>query len=112
MQQRADHRATATARSLARRRAWTDGRGVSMARTLHSHSSHWGAFEAAVEDGQLVEILPARLDPDPSPLLDNIPGSLRHPTRVAQPMIRAGWLYRGPGPDARRGSEPFVPVSW
>ena len=27
-------------------------------------------------------------------------------------MIRAGWLDRGPGPDARRGAEPFVPVSW
>jgi len=27
-------------------------------------------------------------------------------------MIRAGWLDRGPGADDRRGSEPFVPVSW
>src|SRR5205807_1511024 len=32
--------------------------------------------------------------------------------RITQPMIRAGWLDRGPGPDSRRGSEPFVPVSW
>jgi biotin/methionine sulfoxide reductase len=27
-------------------------------------------------------------------------------------MIRAGWLDRGPGPDGRRGAEPFVPVTW
>lgn len=27
-------------------------------------------------------------------------------------MVRAGWLDRGPGPDPRRGAEPFVPVSW
>ena len=27
-------------------------------------------------------------------------------------MVRAGWLDRGPGPDGRRGAEPFVPVSW
>jgi biotin/methionine sulfoxide reductase len=69
-------------------------------------------FEAEVENGALVAVHPYRLDPNPSPLLNNIPSSLRHPTRVAQPMIRAGWLDRGPGPDERRGAEPFVPVSW
>src|SRR5262249_40694419 len=31
---------------------------------------------------------------------------------IAQPMVRAGWLDRGPGPDSRRGAEPFVPVNW
>ena len=85
---------------------------MAVARERRSHTSHWGAFEAVVEDGEVVGIEPGQLDPDPSPLLDNIPSSLRHPTRVAQPMIRAGWLDRGPGPDARRGAEPFVPVSW
>jgi biotin/methionine sulfoxide reductase len=83
-----------------------------MARELRSHTSHWGAFEAEVEDDRLVRILPGRLDPDPSPLLDNIPTSLRHPVRITQPMVRSGWLDRGPGPDERRGSEPFVPISW
>jgi biotin/methionine sulfoxide reductase len=83
-----------------------------MARTLYSHGSHWGSFAAEVEEGRVVGVVPNRLDPDPSPLLENIPGSLRHPTRIAQPMIRAGWLDRGPGPSERRGAEPFVPVSW
>jgi biotin/methionine sulfoxide reductase len=78
----------------------------------HLHTSHWGAFEAEVEDGRVVAVHPYRDDPDPSPLLDNIPASVRHPARIAQPMIRAGWLDRGPGPAGRRGAEPFVPVSW
>jgi len=83
-----------------------------MARELRSHSSHWGAYEAEVSDETVVAIHPYRHDPDPSPLLGNIIGSLRHPARIVQPMVRAGWLDRGPGPDARRGAEPFVPVSW
>jgi len=83
-----------------------------MARELQSHSSHWGAFEAEVADGTVVAIHPYRHDPDPSPLLGNIVDSLRHRARIAQPMIRAGWLDRGPGPATRRGAEPFVPVSW
>jgi biotin/methionine sulfoxide reductase len=81
-------------------------------RTIHSHSSHWGVFEAEVEDGQLVAVHPYPRDTDPSAILDNIPGSVRHPTRITQPMVRAGWLDRGPGPDSHRGAEPFVPVSW
>jgi biotin/methionine sulfoxide reductase len=83
-----------------------------MARERRSHTSHWGAFEAEVADGTVVAVHPYAHDPDPSPLLGNIVGSLRHPARITQPMIRAGWLDRGPGPDARRGAEPFVPVSW
>jgi biotin/methionine sulfoxide reductase len=83
-----------------------------MASGWRSHSSHWGAFETKVEDGAVVALRPWRHDPDPSPLLENIPGSLRHRARIAQPMLRAGWLDRGPGPDGRRGAEPFVPVGW
>ena len=83
-----------------------------MASERHLHTSHWGAFEAEVEGGAVVAVHPYRDDPDPSPLLGNIPASLRHRARIAQPMVRAGWLDRGPGPDARRGAEPFVPVSW
>jgi len=83
-----------------------------MARAFVSHSSHWGAFEAEVADGTVVAIRPYEHDPDPSPLLGNIVDSLRHQARIAQPMIRAGWFDRGPGADARRGAEPFVPTDW
>lgn len=81
-------------------------------RTLKPHLSHWGAFDAEVEDGRLVAIHPFEHDPNPSPVLGNIPDSLRHPTRVAQPMIRKGWLEAGPGPSAGRGVDAYVPVTW
>jgi len=83
-----------------------------MASKRHLHTSHWGAFEAEVEGGAVVAVHPYRDDPDPSPLLGNITGSLRHRARIRQPMVRAGWLDRGPGPGGRRGAEPFVPVTW
>ena len=83
-----------------------------MAPEWRSHTSHWGVFEAGVGDGRLVAIRPHPNDPDPSPLLDNIVGSVRHPARLARPMVRAGWLDQGPGASPRRGAEPFVPVDW
>jgi biotin/methionine sulfoxide reductase len=79
---------------------------------VKSHLSHWGAFDAEVSDGDQITIHPFADDPNPSPLLTNIPDSVRHPTRVSQPMIRAGWLEHGPGPTDRRGAEEFVPISW
>jgi biotin/methionine sulfoxide reductase len=65
-----------------------------------------------VEKDIVVGIRPFQADPDPSPLLQNIPDSVRHRARIAQPMVREGWLNRGTGPDRQRGAEPFVPVSW
>src|SRR5690349_13378386 len=82
------------------------------ARNVHPHSSHWGVFEAEVEDGQVVSVHPYPYDAHPSPILANIPDSVRHPTRISQPMVRAGWLDDGAGPSTQRGKEPFVPVSW
>ena len=75
------------------------------------HSSHWGAFSAARDgDGLLVRPHPA--DPDSSPMLANFTDTLRHRARVARPMVRRGWLERGPGPDAARGRDAFVAVAW
>ncbi|MEZ3498583.1 molybdopterin-dependent oxidoreductase [Pantoea sp. KPR_PJ] len=75
------------------------------------HSSHWGAFRAR-RDGESLEIAPFSADPDPSPLLGNLPNALNHPARVARPMVRRGWLENGPGADARRGLDSYVAVSW
>jgi biotin/methionine sulfoxide reductase len=75
------------------------------------HSSHWGAFSVLVRDGG-VEIVPHPRDPNPSPLLGNIPASVSHRARVAQPMVRRGWLEGGPGADRGRGRDCFVPVDW
>jgi biotin/methionine sulfoxide reductase len=75
------------------------------------HSSHWGAFSALVGD-QGIEILPHPRDRDPSALLGNIPAAVSHRARIARPMIRRGWLERGPGSDHRRGRDELVAVSW
>ncbi|RIK43477.1 MAG: molybdopterin oxidoreductase [Chloroflexi bacterium] len=81
-------------------------------RTVHPNAGHWGAYQAEVSDGELVAIHPFPADPDPARLLENVPGSLRHRTRVTQPMVRAGWLDNGPGPSDKRGNDAYVPVSW
>jgi biotin/methionine sulfoxide reductase len=75
------------------------------------HTSHWGAFSARWRDGAL-EVRPHPADPDPNAILQNFPDALRHQARIARPMVRRGWLERGPGPDPRRGRDEFVPVSW
>jgi biotin/methionine sulfoxide reductase len=75
------------------------------------HSSHWGAFSVHRLDGG-IRIVPHPGDPDPSALLANIPASLGHRARVARPMVRRGWLERGPGPDTIRGRDEFVAVPW
>ena len=82
----------------------TDARGF-------THSSHWGAFRVRVRDGEVDGVEPLH-DPDPSPLLGNLPGSVRHPARIDRPVARCGWLERGAGPSRDRGSDSFVELSW
>jgi len=79
--------------------------------TFRPHSAHWGVFSAAMQDGELL-VRPHPGDPDPNGIIDNFPAALRHPARIAQPMVRRGWLDRGPGPDDRRGRDEFVPMAW
>jgi len=77
-------------------------------------ASHWGVYDAEVEGGVMTGVRPVAQDTDPSPLIHAMPGVVRDRTRIAQPMVRESWLARGAaGSDrARRGGEPFVPVSW
>ena len=74
--------------------------------------THWGAFSASVADGEITSVSAISSDTDPSPLLGNIPGSVRHPSRIATPAVRRGWLRDGPGPSAKRGADEFVAVGW
>src|SRR6185295_16968548 len=85
---------------------------AAMTAKLVPHHSHWGAFYAEVEEGRIVGVKPFAADPDPSPLIEAIPASVHSATRIAQPMVREGYLARGPGRGEGRGREPFVPVSW
>jgi biotin/methionine sulfoxide reductase len=45
-------------------------------------------------------------------LLNNLPGSIRHRSRITGPAVRRGWLREGPGPTDRRGDDDYVAVSW
>jgi biotin/methionine sulfoxide reductase len=79
--------------------------------TFLPHSSHWGVFSAQWQN-EALQVRPHPGDPDPNGIIENFPGAIRHRARVAQPMVRRGWLERGPGPDARRGRDEFVPMAW
>lgn len=74
--------------------------------------THWGAFHAQIRDGDIADVTAPVGDVDPSPLLGNLPGSVRHRSRITGPAVRRGWLEDGPGPTTRRGAEDFVAVSW
>lgn len=78
---------------------------------MQPHSSHWGVFSAGWKDGRLV-VKPHPNDPDPNPIIQNFPDAIHHKARITRPMVRKGWLERGPGPSDQRGSDEFVAVSW
>ena len=75
------------------------------------HSAHWGTFAARWTDGRLA-VRPHAGDPDPNAILENFRTALRHKARIAQPMVRRGWLEHGPRPSDKRGRDEFVAVSW
>lgn len=87
-----------------------------MAKTDSRHvqtSLHWGAYQVEVEADRIVAARPFPADPDPSPIGLSIPDVVQHPCRIPQPMVREGWLERGPEHHGGgRGREPFIPVSW
>lgn len=74
-----------------------------------THGSHWGAFEAQIDDGRLTSVHPFHRDAEPSPILDGMPDAVYHDCRVAAPMVRKGWLEKR---DRRRGEDPFIEVPW
>jgi biotin/methionine sulfoxide reductase len=75
------------------------------------HSAHWGVFSAEWQEGEM-RVEPYPTDPDPSPIIRNITTALKHRARVAAPMVRRGWLERGPGADRMRGRDQFVRMPW
>ena len=84
-----------------------------MNRELPLTASHWGAYRAAVRDGKLTALHGFEDDIDPSPIGDGMLDTLDDACRIAEPMVRKGWLERGAGSDrSKRGAEPFVAVSW
>ncbi|MEM8592536.1 MAG: molybdopterin-dependent oxidoreductase, partial [Pseudomonadota bacterium] len=77
-------------------------------RTPTLTSNHWGMGFVHTEGGRIKKVTPHPADPDPSPINDNLAGSLNGKARVLRPAIREGWL-EGKG---RRGEGGYVEVSW
>lgn len=76
-------------------------------------STHWGTYEVEVADNRVVALRPFDRDPDPSPIGAGLVDAVEAECRIPQPMVRAGYLERGPeAGGAGRGAEPFVAVSW
>ena len=75
--------------------------------------SHWGVYQADMQDGRLAAVIPHPQDPHPAPFLAGVPSAVYHESRIQQPMVRQGYLEQGLASNrAGRGVEPFVPVSW
>jgi len=76
-------------------------------------STHWGAYEVEVEDGQVTAMTPFDHDPDPSAIGPGMPQALTDAVRIKQPMVRKAWLENGPeNHGGGRGKGPYVAVSW
>jgi biotin/methionine sulfoxide reductase len=76
-------------------------------------STHWGTYEVEVAGNRVVALRPFDRDPDPSPIGEGLVDAVEAECRIAQPMVRAGYLAGGPAAGgAGRGAEPFVAVSW
>lgn len=86
---------------------------ASVASTRVHTGAHWGVYQAEVQEGRLIGVIPHAEDTEPTPLLDGVPSAVYHETRIQQPMVRQGFLEHGAASNrAGRGVEPFVPVSW
>ena len=76
-------------------------------------ASHWGTYRVSSSNGRVTGVQPFENDPEPSPMINAMPGVVHADCRVTQPMVRKGWLEDGFCSDTSgRGVEPFVPVSW
>ncbi len=84
-----------------------------MSRRLTPTSTHWGNFRIEVDDDRVVAVHPYQTDSEPCPIGESLKNNSDRDVRVAQPMVRAGYLKNPCAePDGGRGGQPFVPVSW
>ena len=82
-------------------------------KTLVHTGSHWGVYDAEVDNGRVVGVRAFDRDPQPSRIITTIPSAVHAESRITQPMVRQGWLQHGVGSNrAGRGVEPFVAVPW
>jgi len=75
-------------------------------------ATHWGAFQAEVNDGKFIRAKPFA-DDFPIPMLEALSDRVYSNSRIKYPMVRKSFLEKGAKADPNlRGKEPFVRVSW
>jgi len=74
-------------------------------------ATHWGSYQATVDDTGRARLSPVPEDPDPSLIGDGLAATVDSDLRIRQPMVRKSWLEKGPGHGVR-GGEPFVAIDW
>lgn len=76
-------------------------------------SSHWGNYLVKTVAGEMSAVISYPEDEEPSRIAQSMLDIQDPGVRIAQPMVRKGYLLQGRESDGRqRGRDPFVPVSW
>ena len=75
-------------------------------------TSHWGAFGVTTRNKRIVGVEDFTRDPNPSKISSSLPAAVYHPTRVACPSFRRGWLEGGDRSRERRGNDEWVELPW
>ena len=74
--------------------------------------THWAAFRWTSNPATSLPWHRSTATPTHHRCWGNLPGSIRHSSRIATPAVRRGWLRDGSGPSTQRGADEFVAVSW
>ncbi len=83
------------------------------AATLSPTGTHWGNYLVKTVDGEMIAVVSYPEDEEPSGIAQSLLDIQDPGVRIAQPMVRKGYLLQGRESDGRqRGKDSFVPVSW
>ncbi|MFK7733797.1 MAG: molybdopterin-dependent oxidoreductase [Pseudomonadales bacterium] len=75
--------------------------------------THWGNYRIESDGESILAVHPYDADTEPTAIGQSLLNALDSDVRIAQPMVRAGYLENGRESEGSgRGQEPFVPVSW
>lgn len=65
---------------------------------VYTSATHWGVFTARVHGGDIAAVAALASDTNPAPQLQNLPGAVRHRSRIANPAVRADGCSMARGP--------------